>query len=286
MGDAGVLELTLRALAFTALAGLAIWPLERAFPQSSGLRSTLRADVLFATVGQVLTRLLLALVLGVALSALEQVSLASSPLQLISGGATQRVLDGLCGLLIFELFGYAYHRLAHRVPWLWRLHEVHHSSEAMDWLASFRQHPLEILLLTLAQNAPLVLLGMPLSTHVLLLVALRLNTVFVHANVRVPDGPWRYLIATPRFHHRHHERLGATRNFATLLPCIDLAFGTFSAAHSHDFGLPHRMPEGFWGLLAVPFRRVHEASRTSFPGRRHSGTFRKARHPDDIAANG
>ena len=49
------------------------------------------------------------------------------------------------GLLLFELGGYAYHRLAHAVPALWRLHEIHHSSETMDWLASFRQHPIEII---------------------------------------------------------------------------------------------------------------------------------------------
>ena len=56
----------------------------------------------------------------------------------------------LLGLMLFELCGYAYHRLAHRVPALWRLHAVHHSAPTLDWLASFRQHPLEIGLVTLA----------------------------------------------------------------------------------------------------------------------------------------
>ena len=102
------------------------------------------------------------------------------------------------GLLLFELAGYAYHRLAHAVPALWRLHELHHSSETMDWLASFRQHPLEILLMTLAQNAPLVLLGVPLGAHATVLVGLKLATVFVHSNVRVPLGPLRFIVATPR----------------------------------------------------------------------------------------
>ena len=100
------------------------------------------------------------------------------------------------GLALFELAGYGYHRLAHRVPALWRLHEIHHSSETMDWLASFRQHPLEILLMTLAQNAPLVLLGIPLGAHATVLVLLKLATVFVHANIRVP--PDRCASSSPR----------------------------------------------------------------------------------------
>ena len=138
------------------------------------------------------------------------------------------VADIAVGLLLFELGGYAYHRLAHAVPALWRLHEIHHSSETMDWLASFRQHPLEIVLVTLAQNAPLVLLGVPLGAHAAVLVALKLATVFVHSNVRVPIGPLRFVVATPRFHHRHHQRGGAVANFASFLPLLDVLFGSYS----------------------------------------------------------
>src|SRR5690606_2451125 len=90
------------------------------------------------------------------------------------------------GLLVFELGGYAYHRLAHRVPALWRLHAVHHSAPAMDWLAAFRQHPLEIVLMTIAQNVPIVMLGVPLGEHAIVVLLLAVNTVFVHANLRVP----------------------------------------------------------------------------------------------------
>jgi sterol desaturase/sphingolipid hydroxylase (fatty acid hydroxylase superfamily) len=156
---------------------------------------------------------------------------------------------------VFELVGYAYHRLAHAVPWLWRLHEVHHSSERTDWLASFRQHPLEILLMTLAQNAPLVLLGLPLGSHALVLLALRLNTVFVHADLPVPRGWWSEVVATPAFHHRHHQREGAARNFAAAFPWLDRLFGTHDAAPAGPVGLSTPMPRSFLGLLAVPFVR-------------------------------
>ena len=161
-------------------------------------------------------RLGLVVAAGLVLARLDAVALDRPLLAAIGDRRARFVADVAVGLLLFELGGYAYHRLAHAVPALWRLHEIHHSSETMDWLASFRQHPLEIVLVTLAQNAPLVLLGVPLGAHAAVLVALKLATVFVHSNVRVPIGPLRFVVATPRFHHRHHQRDGAVANFAVV----------------------------------------------------------------------
>ena len=175
------------------------------------------------------------------------------------------MLDVVVGLALFELAGYGYHRLAHRVPCLWRLHEIHHSSETMDWLASFRQHPLEILLMTLAQNAPLVLLGIPLGAHAAVLALLKLATVFVHANIRIPEGPWSLLVATPRFHHRHHQLGGAVRNYASLFPFIDVVFGTHTRQPATAFGVPRALPDGFVALLLEPLRPRPRVSRAGEP---------------------
>jgi len=108
---------------------------------------------------------------------------------------------------------------------------------------------------TLAQNAPLVLLGVPLGAHATVLVALKLATVFVHSNFRVPIGPLRFVVATPRFHHRHHQRGGAVANFASFLPFIDLLFGSHSDASSARFGVERTLPDSFVGLLVAPLRR-------------------------------
>jgi sterol desaturase/sphingolipid hydroxylase (fatty acid hydroxylase superfamily) len=146
------------------------------------------------------------------------------------------VLTIALGLALVELSGYGYHRLAHRVPFLFRLHAVHHSAETMDWLASFRQHPLEIVLMTLAQNLPLVVLGVPLTDHALVILLLRVNTVFVHSNLRVPEA-LALLVATPSFHHRHHDRDREAKNFASVFPFLDRLFGTHDDAPAEAFGL-------------------------------------------------
>ena len=255
MDDAIGIELVARPLLFVALAALAFLPLEHAAAAHAQRRRRFATDLAFATFGQVLVRLGLVLVVGGVLARLDGAAL-DRPL-LAGDRRSPRALRRrhMVGLLLFELGGYAYHRLAHAVPALWRLHEIHHSSETMDWLASFRQHPLEILLVTLAQNAPLVLLGVPLGAHATVLVALKLATVFVHSNVRVPLGPLRFLIATPRFHHRHHQRGGAVANFASLLPIIDVVFGSYSGETSRSFGVERKLPDSFVGLLLAPLRR-------------------------------
>ena len=227
-----------RPLLFAGLAALAFLPLEHLFPARRGQRrQAWAADLAFATMGQVLARAGIAVAVGAALALLDRIA-PDRPL--FGGVADQRVrglLDVAGGLLLFEIAGYAYHRLAHRSRWLCRLHRVHHASPVLDWLASFRQHPLEIWLLTLAQNAPLVLLGIPLGAHATVVALLKIASVFVHANLRVPEGPWCLAVATPRFHHRHHQRGGAVRNYASLFPFIDRLFGTHSTETATALGL-------------------------------------------------
>ena len=247
-------ELLLRPLAFALLVGLTFAPLEAVLALRTGARRGLMTDLAFATIGQVLTRVLLMLMLGGLLAWAEGFALVRTPFSFVRHALTARTLDTMLALLLFELAGYGYHRLAHRWPLLWRLHEVHHSSEAMDWLAAFRQHPLEIVLMTLCQNLPLVLLGVPLGEQLACLVVLKVNTVFVHANLRLPRGFHAELLATPRFHHRHHQRGGESKNFASLFPFIDRLFGTHSATVSEQFGLLQRLPTSFLGLLLHPLR--------------------------------
>lgn len=46
-------------------------------------------------------------------------------------------------LISGEFAGYVSHYLFHRVPWLWSLHRVHHSSESLNIFTTERGHPLD-----------------------------------------------------------------------------------------------------------------------------------------------
>ena len=62
---------------------------------------------------------------------------------------------------IIDLGLYAMHRLSHQVPWLWRLHAIHHSAERLYWMNGDRRHPLSALLLAGPGLVAAVLLGAP-----------------------------------------------------------------------------------------------------------------------------
>ncbi|MEM7151470.1 MAG: sterol desaturase family protein [Myxococcota bacterium] len=248
---------------FLALTGLAFAPLERLYGRHRSPRADRATDLWFATAGRMLVQLGLIVIVGTALFALDEVALDTPLWAFIDHRGLRMAIEIGTGLVLFELAGYAYHRAAHAVPALWRLHEVHHSSERMDWLASFRQHPLEIVLVTLVQNAPLVLLGLPLGSHAIVLLLLELNTVFVHADLRLSRGSWMRWIASPHFHHRHHQRDGAPVNFAAMFPWIDRLFGTYVPDETGPIGLPTPCPHGFVALLVRPFSL--RTSRSSWP---------------------
>lgn len=245
-------ELVLDALTYSGLLALSVAPLQLAFGRRRAPRRRWATDLAFATFGQVITHALTLLGGGLLLAKLDA---AVRQPHLAEVGVLPVPLQLALGLLLFELGGYAYHRLAHAWGPLQRLHAVHHSAEEMDLLAGFRQHPFEVLLMTLCQNAPLVLLGVSLGEHALVVALLRAHNLFVHSTVRVPRGPWSQLLAMPDFHHRHHDRDGRLSNYASLFPWLDRLFGTHAADDALAFGTRAAMPQGFVGLLLHPFRK-------------------------------
>jgi sterol desaturase/sphingolipid hydroxylase (fatty acid hydroxylase superfamily) len=125
------------------------------------------------------------------------------------------------------------HRLSHELPWLWRFHAVHHSTEHMHFLANTRTHPVDMVVTRLFGLIPLYLLGLAgpslagSGAPALLLVVGTLWGFFIHANLRWRLGPLEWLVATPAFHHWHHSRNDhINRNYASTLPVLDRLFGS------------------------------------------------------------
>src|SRR5438067_1440469 len=88
----------------------------------------------------------------------------------------------LAVLALADLTQYWIHRCFHRLPFLWRLHAVHHSSMAMDWLAGSRMHPLDALATRAGAMTVVVLAGAPPSAVALYLAFVSFHAVFIHAN--------------------------------------------------------------------------------------------------------
>ena len=164
-------------------------------------------------------------------------------------------------ILLAEVGGYWGHRAAHRVPFLWRFHRVHHSIAEMDWLASGRVHPIDQVFLRSCSILPIVAFGFTRATFGAFLAVSTLQAIFVHANVRWKFGPLRWLVSTPEFHHWHHanDPVAYNSNFAGEFPWIDALFGTLHLPRNRmpvQYGIADAVPDGYLHQLAWPMRRA------------------------------
>jgi sterol desaturase/sphingolipid hydroxylase (fatty acid hydroxylase superfamily) len=166
------------------------------------------------------------------------------------------LLQAAVVLVLGDLLVYVWHRACHRVPLLWRFHAVHHSSESLDWIAAFREHPLDGLTTQLMQNLPAFLLGFPLLTLAGLATFRGAWAIFVHSNTRLRIGPLAMLLGAPELHHFHHARVAETRHyFANVAPWIDWLFGTYHRPEDEPeaLGLVDSKPSGYFRHLVEPF---------------------------------
>jgi sterol desaturase/sphingolipid hydroxylase (fatty acid hydroxylase superfamily) len=143
---------------------------------------------------------------------------------LVAGGIACIVLGDLC------MFGL--HVLMHRVPWLWRIHRVHHTSTEIDWLAAHREHPIDGLITMFMMNVPALLMGYPTRYLLPVFLARGAWAVFIHCNVRI-DAAWfrvvGMMLGDPVLHRAHHECVSKdadTKNYGNLAPYLDVLFGT------------------------------------------------------------
>ncbi|MFZ5756698.1 MAG: sterol desaturase family protein [Pseudomonadota bacterium] len=162
-------------------------------------------------------------------------------------------------LVVIDFFSYWIHRAMHEVPALWKIHAVHHSSEHMDWLASSRLHFLEIIANRLIGYLPIFILGFSAPAVYAYLVFISFHAIFIHANVRFRFPYFRWVLATPEFHHWHHSSQpeAIDRNYAAFLPVYDRLFGTvYLPSHlaTRYSTVAEPPPEGFRGQFMYPFR--------------------------------
>src|SRR6266567_1568847 len=173
----------------------------------------------------------------------------------------------LLGLLALDLVIYGQHVVFHKVPWLWRLHRMHHADLDVDVTTGLRFHPFEILISMLIKIAVVIALGGPAVAVVVFEVVLNATSLFNHSNVALPhwlDRLLRLALVTPDMHRVHHSilRHETDSNFGFNLPWWDRLFGTYrvepEAGHAAmTVGLPiFRDPRELRidRLLTQPFR--------------------------------
>lgn len=175
--------------------------------------------------------------------------------------------------------GYALHFLMHKIPFLWRVHRVHHSDTHLDVSTALRSHPVEVLLLVAMTASAAILLGMDpvvLAAYELVEASVHVAT---HANFRLPeklDRLLRLLVVTPNMHSLHHSawHRETDSNYGTVFSIWDRLFGTYSAApragyEAMQIGLKEirgdRASDFFWQMKSPMIEKIapHNESKTS-----------------------
>jgi len=169
--------------------------------------------------------------------------------------------------LLFDVWMYWWHRLNHRVPFLWRFHRTHHSDPRMDVTTANRFHIGEIALSSILRVPLIALLGMHLGELALYELAMFTVVQLHHANIALPgrlDHTLRVFIVTPFMHKVHHSRFQpeTDSNYSSLFSFWDRIFHTFRLRDDEralqlgldEFDSPK--DHTLFGLLATPIKRV------------------------------
>ncbi|MDP2575717.1 sterol desaturase family protein [Vibrio penaeicida] len=173
----------------------------------------------------------------------------------------------LLSVLILDFAIYVQHVMFHRLPFLWRLHRMHHADQDIDVTTGSRFHPIEIILSMWIKIALVLALGVSPIAIVVFEIVLNVSAMFNHSNGKLPlklDFWLRKILVTPDMHRVHHsvEVKETHSNFGFFLSVWDQWFGTYrdQPKKGHDeveIGLPlFRKPkeQQLWKMLTQPFR--------------------------------
>jgi sterol desaturase/sphingolipid hydroxylase (fatty acid hydroxylase superfamily) len=133
--------------------------------------------------------------------------------------------------LWMDLSFYYWHVANHRIPLLWRFHNVHHIDPDLDVSTAFRFHFGEVALSAGFRAVQVAVIGLPVWMFLAYEVVFQANTMFHHSNLRLPIRLERALntvLVTPRMHGIHHSRVPreTNSNYSVVFSWWDRAHGT------------------------------------------------------------
>ncbi|MGZ3873565.1 MAG: sterol desaturase family protein [Mucilaginibacter sp.] len=169
-------------------------------------------------------------------------------------------------LVTHDLYIYLFHRLQHSSKILWRIHEAHHSGKQVDFLAGSRSNILEIIINQTVEFAPIIILGADPAVIPIKALIDAMYGMFIHANINVKLGRFRYLFNSPELHLWHHANYQEVfhANFSTKFAAWDYLFKTaYYPGHKpgtspENWGLYYDFPKDYFLQHAFSVKRFDE----------------------------
>ncbi|MGE0084172.1 MAG: sterol desaturase family protein [Desulfococcaceae bacterium] len=170
----------------------------------------------------------------------------------------------IISFIFLDILTYFWHRINHRIRFLWMFHRAHHTDTNMDATTALRFHPGEIVFSVFFRLPFLILMGIPLADLLLYEIILNISVIFHHSNWSFPehtDRVLRKIIVTPYMHRYHHSAnmKECSSNYSSVFSLWDRIFGTYTRPVSPEtvkIGLNilrDRKWQRLGGILRTPF---------------------------------
>ena len=247
--------------------GLLLFGLERAVPLREGTRALLgrlAVNLAFSALALGAATLLVRPAVEASLGRVAATSFGL--LHLVALPAPLRIA---LGFLLMDLSFYYWHLLNHRVPLLWRFHNIHHTDPDLDVSTALRFHFGELAFSAAFRMIQILLIGVSAWIYVAYELFFQANTLFQHSNVRLPIRLERILnqvLVTPRMHGIHHSQVQpeTNSNYGVVLPWWDRFHRTLGLnvpQSAITVGVPaYSNPEdnSLRSAIWLPFRRQRD----------------------------
>ena len=175
----------------------------------------------------------------------------------------------IVSFLLMDLAFYYWHVANHRIPFLWRFHNVHHVDPELDVSTAFRFHFGEVALSSIFTVVQISLIGISAWAYAIYQIAFQLEVLFHHSNLRLPirfERLLNRLVVTPRMHGIHHSQVQRENNsnFGTVFSWWDRLHRTLGLNIPQSeilIGIPgYSLPEDntVVNALVMPFRKQRD----------------------------
>jgi len=166
-------------------------------------------------------------------------------------------------LIVFDFATYWGHRLLHESDFLWRFHELHHSSIEIDWLSGLRQHPVDLLFAAVINALLFCLSGADFRVAEIIAVIVTVHGIYSHSNFKNKIGKLQYLFISTEMHRMHHLRdiKYQKANYGTVFSIWDWIFKTARYPNEEEykdipFGTEENYPQNFLEGNIHVFRKI------------------------------
>jgi len=179
------------------------------------------------------------------------------------------LVEGALAFALLDLSFYWWHRANHRLPVLWRFHNVHHVDLDLDLSTALRFHFGEVALSAAFRVAQVVVIAPSPAAFWVYEACFQAGTLFHHSNLRLPltlERGLARLLVTPRMHGIHHSQVEreASSNYSVVLSLWDRLHRTLRLnvpQRAIEVGVPAHATaadQRLAFLLTLPFRRQRD----------------------------